>query len=126
LRPGGKAIISTLVKGTLFEFEQAWLKVDNDKHIHDYLSTDDINSLLAQQAWSDSRCTETSKVFYFDSPRALAKELKALGANLVQGKQKKGMMTKTKWQLMEAEYARYADKKGYPATYQLLYLELTK
>jgi hypothetical protein len=36
------------------------------------------------------------------------------------------MMTKSKWQQMEAEYAKHADEKGYPATYQLLYLELTK
>lgn len=126
LKPGGRAVISTLVKGTLTELQQAWSQVDNDKHIHDYLTYEQVEQLSTLQHWSDRQVNQQTKTYYFESAAALAKELKALGANLVKGRKNKGMMTKSKWAKMEQAYAQMAQSNGLPATYQLVYLELTK
>lgn len=126
LKPGGKAVISTLVDGTLAELQQAWSKVDNDKHIHDYLSFEQVQQFCSSQPWSNCHLSEKKRTYYFSSAVELAKELKALGANLVKSRKNKGMITKSKWMKMEKAYQAATGSGKLPATYQLVYLELTK
>lgn len=129
LKPNGKAVIATLLDGTLFELEQAWSKVDSDKHIHEYLSVEQLTSTVQNRSWRQIQLTQQAEVFWFSNARMLAKELKSLGANFVQNRQNKGLVTKNTWQQMESAYkdAFYnPQQQGIPATYQVMYLELTK
>jgi len=128
LKPGQKAVLSTLVSGSLVELEQAWGEIDNDQHIHEYLSELEIAEALRGLKCTESRVTNEPVSLYFDSVRDLAKELKQLGANYVKGRKSKGLMTRRKWQRLEQCYAdKFADATGrIPATYQVLFIELVK
>lgn len=129
LKPGGKAFIATLVKGSLFQLEHAWQQVDNDTHIHDYLTHKQIASMLKTIPWSKASTKQVAQTFWFKNAKSLALELKSLGANYVKGRQHKGLITKTSWQAMEQAYRdKFYDQQhqAVPATYQVLYIELTK
>lgn len=129
LKPNGRAVIATLVDGTLFELEQAWSNVNSDKHIHEYLTIEQITSMVATLPWSKVSLDKQTEQFWFSDAKMLAKELKCLGANFVQNRKNKGLMTKSTWQKMEAAYHctfHNDQKQAIPATYQVMYLELKK
>ena len=129
LKPGGQAVISTLVSGTLFELKTAWSDVDEDCHVHQYLSQAEAEQAISQQDWHRQETKAERQTFWFDNARGLAKELKHLGANYVGQRHNKGLMTKRRWLRMESAYAeRFLDKTTgqVPATYQVLYLNLIK
>jgi malonyl-CoA O-methyltransferase len=129
LKPNGKAFVATLVDGSLFELEQAWSKVDSDKHIHEYLTPEQISLSLKNLPWSQVESSTTTELLWFANARMLAKELKSLGANFVQHRKHKGLITKNVWQQMEGAYQSEfynQQHQGIPATYQVMYIELTK
>lgn len=129
LKPGGSAFISTLIKGSLCELEQAWSMVDDDEHIHQYLSIEKVIASVNKGAWQSVEIEQHTETLWFDRVKSLAKELKLLGANYVQGRKNKGLMTKSTWQKMEQAYvdACYCeDKDAIPASYQVVLLELRK
>ena len=129
LKPNGRAVIATLVDGTLFELEKAWSKVDNDKHIHEYLTALQISSMLTNMSWSQVELSQSTELFWFPNARVLAKELKCLGANFVQNRKNKGLITKSTWQQMELEYQQHFydhQQQAIPASYKVMYLELKK
>lgn len=129
LKPGGTALISTLIKGSLQELEQAWANVDDDEHIHQYLSIESLISSANKGDWQSIEIEQQTQTLWFDQVKSLAKELKLLGANYVQGRKNKGLMTKTKWQHMERAYHEMSyceERQAYPASYQVVLLRLRK
>ncbi len=129
LKPGGSAYISTLIKGSLGELEQAWAEVDNDEHVHQYLTIEQLISQVNKGRWSSIEIEQSTQTLWFDNVKALAKELKLLGANYVQGRKNKGLITKSKWQTMEQAYRlKYynEEKQAIPASYQVVLFELRK
>lgn len=127
LKPGGQAIISTLVEGTLCELKNAWSAVDNDAHIHQYLSLSQVKQKVAEKSWAKQHCDNQEISFKFSSPMVLARELKLLGANYVKNRKNKGLVTRHKWQLMEQAYREQCHTQDdIPATYQVVYIELEK
>lgn len=129
LKPGGKAVISTLIKGSLTELEQAWTKIDNDNHVHCYLAMEELVEYTNKIKWQRIVIEQEKETFWFKDVISLAKELKHLGANHVESRKNKGLMTKSKWQKMESEYQNLffeEDKNAIPASYQVVYIELIK
>jgi len=129
LKPNGKAFVATLVDGTLFELEHAWSRVDSDKHIHNYLTAEQLSYVVDTLPWSNVSLNKQTEQFWFSDAKMLAKELKCLGANFVQNRKNKGLITRSVWQQMEQAYQAefYNDQKqAIPATYKIMYLELTK
>lgn len=129
LKPNGKAFVATLVDGTLFELEYAWSRVDSDKHIHNYLTAEQLSYVVDTLPWSNVSLNKQTEKFWFSDAKMLAKELKCLGANFVQNRKNKGLITRSVWQQMEQAYQAefYNDQKqAIPATYKIMYLELTK
>lgn len=129
LKPGGTAFISTLIKGSLYELEQAWASVDDDEHIHQYLTMESLISSANKGDWQSVEIEQQTQTLWFDQVKSLAKELKLLGANYVQGRKRKGLMTKSQWQHMERAYHQMNycnEKQAYPASYQVVLLTLRK
>lgn len=129
LKPGGCAYISTLIQGSLCELEQAWQAVDNDQHIHEYLSRDELILTVNRAGFGQVSVQQHKHEFWFESVKGLAKELKMLGANYVKNRQNKGLITKSKWQTMESAYRDNfysAEKDAIPASYQVVLIELKK
>lgn len=129
LKPGGAAYISTLITGSLYELQQAWSAVDDDNHIHQYQSIEQLLSVVNKGNWQSVEIEQQTQTLWFDQVRSLAQELKLLGANYVQSRKNKGLMTKSKWQKMEQAYRDKffcLKKQAFPASYQVVLLELRK
>lgn len=121
LKPGGYVVFSTLLQGTLYELEQAWLQVDRLRHV---------NEFAQQQAWQQAVCEAGFEaeawlhepyVRRFDTVRAALLELKALGAHNVNHDRPKAMMGKQKFAAFVQAYEGFRTVGHIPATYQVLY-----
>ena len=129
LKPGGTAVVSTLLPGSLFELEQAWKPVNSDQHIHQYQNLNYIKYSLENIAPKQFKWQHQEMVLWYPSALALAKELKSLGANYVNQRENKGLVGKGHWKAMEQEYRRrfYCEKRqGVSATYEVLLITINK
>ncbi|MCE0758809.1 malonyl-ACP O-methyltransferase BioC [Marinobacter sp. G11] len=80
LKPGGTLAISTLLDGTLEELKQAWTKADpGQPHVNRFTHHADWQQLTSRQLPGSTLETATLTLPY-DSPMALNRELKHLGA----------------------------------------------
>ena len=80
LRPGGRVVLSTLLKGTLRELEQAWEKADpGQQHINRFESKEFLQQ-RARAVLPGSRVDSRTVPLPYASPMALAAELRQLGA----------------------------------------------
>jgi len=125
LKPGGQLLLTTLVQGSLAEFQQSWASVDQDAH---QLELFPAATLLAQlPAHQVDIRTELKRyqVFYPDV-WSLARGFKQIGANFVQGRQGQGLMGKRRWLAFAEQYEKFRQSRGLPLSYQVLQLVLTK
>jgi malonyl-CoA O-methyltransferase len=125
LKPGGKILLSTLVRGSMAEFQQSWARVDNDAHQLEMLSSAQLLAQLQPLDVHVSREQKQYQVFYPDV-WALARGFKQIGANFVQGRQGQGLMGKRRWLAFAAHYEQFREARGLPLSYQVLQLLITK
>ncbi|MBP8227377.1 MAG: malonyl-ACP O-methyltransferase BioC, partial [Pararheinheimera sp.] len=126
LKPGGSAVISTLLEGTLQEFKQAWSQVDSHQHINQFLPLGFYQQLERQYPHLGLQLqTETVQLEYQDV-LALARELKDLGANTVTQGRNNALTGKQRWQKVQQAYPSRCIDGQISASYQVLYLTLTK
>lgn len=126
LKPGGSAVISTLLDGTLQEFKQAWSQVDQYQHINQFLPLD-FYQQLEQQCPELGLQLQTELVqLNYPDVLALARELKDLGANTVTQGRNKALTGKKSWQTVQQAYSSRCIDGSISASYQVLYLTFTK
>ncbi len=127
LKPGGSFIFTTLMDGTLNELKTSWAQVDDDQHVNDFKSEQELISIMqsSNAKLVDHHCKDI--VLEYENVMHLAHELKGLGANSVNSKQAKGLAGKDKWKKMIQCYSNYQEPSGvYPATYRLFSGQLVK
>ncbi|MDX3774236.1 malonyl-ACP O-methyltransferase BioC [Chromatiaceae bacterium AAb-1] len=120
LKPGGTAVITTLLKGTLAELESAFAALDDKPHIHHFLAAE---QLMAAAEQPDMQWQFYIKPYtlYYPDVFGLLQELKALGANQLSGR-RQGLTGKSYWQKLAAEYEQFRCASGVPAQYQVMFL----
>lgn len=125
LRPGGTMLLSTLVQGSMAEFQQSWAAVDNDAHQLELWSASDLLAQLHPLGIEISSVQQQYQVFYPDV-WSLARGFKQIGANYVQGRQGQGLMGKQRWLAFAKNYEQFRDRRGLPLSYQVLQLIVSK
>ncbi|MCB5227562.1 methyltransferase domain-containing protein [Alishewanella sp. 16-MA] len=125
LRPGGQFVITTLIEGTLTEMAQAFAAVDEQPHIHAFLSLADLQHAISGVALACSIQTTCYQLPYADI-FALAKELKALGANHLANRAQRGLTGKGYWQRVSAAYPQSAVGIPLIASYYVVQISGTK
>lgn len=122
----GKFAITTLVQGTLQQLREAFASVDNQPHVNQFLPADAV--IAAAQSVRDIswQFEQRSYILYYADVQSLARELKALGANQVAGRQSRGLAGKGYWQRIATAYESERCELGLPATYQVLIITGTK
>ncbi|GLX80343.1 malonyl-[acyl-carrier protein] O-methyltransferase [Thalassotalea insulae] len=120
LKPGGLFIFSTLVEGTLFELKSSWAQVDQDKHVIDFKTEQQLSELFNSEHSKLIEHNSQDIILEYENVLHLARELKGLGANKVPKKSAKGLAGKDKWQKMMQSYQDFLEPTGiYPATYRV-------
>lgn len=120
LKPGGLFVFSTLVDGTLLELKSSWAQVDDDKHVIDFLTEQNLSSIVNTEKSRLLKHNNQDIVLEYENVLHLAHELKGLGANHVPDKVNKGLAGKDKWKKMTQAYEDFVEPNGiYPATYKV-------
>ena len=120
LKPGGLIIFTTLVDGTLHELKSSWRQVDDDQHVIDFKTEEELSKLFNRDDANvlEHKCQDI--VLEYQNVIHLARELKGLGANHLPQKQNRGLSGKEKWFAMTEHYQDFLEPNGiYPATYRL-------
>ncbi len=120
LKPGGLIIFTTLIDGTLHELKSSWRQVDDDQHVIDFKTENELNVLFNtdNSRVLEHKCQDI--VLEYQNVIHLAYELKGLGANHLPKKRNRGLSGKDKWFAMTKYYQDFLEPNGiYPATYCL-------
>lgn len=107
-KPEGTIAISTLGEGTLHELRDSFTQIDSYPHISPFIKSD---------GWQKETVVE-----YMPNLHAIIQKLKAVGAsNKVTGR-RKGLMTRSQIEKLDAYYRKhYASEKGLRVTWEVLY-----
>lgn len=120
LKPGGLFVFSTLVDGTLFELKSSWRQVDDDQHVIDFKTTQELEAHFNTSNIQLLHHGVDDIVLEYENVMHLAQELKGLGANHLPNKKAKGLAGKDKWKKMMMAYQDFQEPNNvYPATYKL-------
>ncbi|KII75550.1 malonyl-ACP O-methyltransferase BioC [Vibrio renipiscarius] len=119
-KPGGQALFSTLLEGSLNELKLAWRKIDTHQHVNDFVPLNQVNIALAQSHCNNHHLDLASIVVWYDSAFSLMRDLKGIGANHVAGRSH-GLTSRKMLIQLEHEYQAFRKKHQglLPATYQV-------
>lgn len=120
LTPGGRVVITTLVDGTLTELKQAFATLDNYQHVNSFLPASELRAAASAAPGISWQFEQRRYPLYYPNVQSLARELKALGAHQVAGRQSQGLTGKGYWQQLAAAYETHRTMLGLQASYQVL------
>lgn len=116
LRPEGRLAISTLLDGTLWELKQAWSVADpGQPHVNRFEQPEIWRDITGDVLTGSDFVTETIRLPY-DSPMALNRELKLLGAGFKGEGRRKSVTSPGRYKDMCSAYP-VSEIDGYAATY---------
>ena len=120
LRPGGYLAFSTFVSETLWELRSAWCAVDDGVHVHRLPPPETWRRAAADHGLHWRAQELQSFCRHYATPRALALELKALGARNGAVQAGRGLSSPRRWRRMETLYQHLGSAPGLPATFEVL------
>lgn len=104
LRPNGRLMMSTLVDGTLRELRQAWAKADPGRtHVNHFESFEFLSAMATTELPGAIAETQAIELPY-NSPMALANELKLLGAGFKNNERRKSVTAPGRLRAMCKQY----------------------
>jgi malonyl-CoA O-methyltransferase len=107
-KPEGIIAVSTLGEGTLQELRDSFTQIDSYPHISPFIKS---------EGWQRETVTE-----YMPNLHAIIQKLKAVGASNKVAGRRKGMMTRSQIEKLDAYYRKhYANEKGLRVTWEVLY-----
>ncbi len=124
LKPGGIALLSTLGPRSLHELRAAWAGIDNGVHSNRFVPAPALVA-AAGAAGLAVQCTQEVRVRHHDSLRALAQELKGLGANAVLQPALRGV-SPAAFRAAETAFARGRTALGIPVQWEVIYLQFQR
>jgi malonyl-CoA O-methyltransferase len=124
LRPGGQALFSTFGPATLHELRTAWTSVDAHVHVNGF-----VEAALLQRAAEDAgfnvALERETNTRHYASLRALARELKGIGAHNMNDARPPGLTPRAAFARAEREFGKgKVAGLGIPVTWELFYLDL--
>ncbi|MCE3268301.1 MAG: hypothetical protein K0R49_553 [Burkholderiales bacterium] len=125
LKPGGKLILTTLIKPSLNELKQAWLQVDNNEHTLSFLSNRDYVQLFMNAGFKLHQSMSWQKTVYFADLLALLHHFKSTGTCLAKSNSNVGLGGKKQIQQLIQAYQTLPNGR-LPLTYAYLLITATK
>jgi len=121
LRPGGLLMFSTFGPDTLRELRSAWSKADGLPHVSEFVDMPLLGAALMHSGFVEPVMDLERRVVHYRDVRALAHELRTIGAHNVATDRQRGLTGRQRWQRMEEQYAALRGAAGVPATYEVIY-----
>ena len=121
LKPGGYCYFAVPGPKTLCELRDAWLQIDTEPRVNDFLSLDAWQNSLQACGFKTIKLHSEKKIEYFTTVRDLMHSIKAVGANV----KKAGVIKhtgKSQLQQLYRAYEIYRNSEGnIPATWDIIY-----
>ena len=121
LAPRGLLTFSTLGPDSLRELRDAWSLVDAHPRVGQFIDMHDIGDALVRAGFAAPVLDVDRYTLLYADVRALARDLKAVGARNATAGRARGLTTPRKFAAMEAAYGRAPDSGKVPATYEVVF-----
>lgn len=118
LKPGGTVILCTLISPSLYELQNSWAQVDDERHTLTFLDEDSYMELFQKVGFTIQQKSRWSQTFYFDNLFSLFRNFKLTGTNL--NKATSGLGGKQKLKKLENIYQKLATSDGLPISFSYL------
>jgi malonyl-CoA O-methyltransferase len=121
LRPGGLLLLSSFGPETLQELRAAWAAADAGVHVNEFIDMHDLGSAMHRAGFTEPVLDVDRHVRHYAEPRALMRELKALGAHNLDSRRARGLTGRSALARMQQAYEVQRSPRGVPATWQVVY-----
>jgi len=126
LKPGGHLVLSNLANGTLCEMKEAWHQVDENQHVNEFASWQELGDTVNASDFNVIKIDQVTHKDYHPNVRSLTDSLKRIGAhNITQGRAK-GLTSPATIKRFKQAIEKYRDEQGLPASYQVFSCVLEK
>ncbi len=127
LHPGGHLHLTTMGEHTLHELKQAWLGIDDQPHVNEFVPAAQLADLTLQLGYEDVIADSEFITMTYANVIDLMRDLKNIGAHNVDHNRSRGLTTPKVLKQLERNYQPFRNEDGlYPATYELVYLRARK
>ncbi len=121
LAPRGFLTFSSLGPDTLKELRAAWAEVDSHSHVLQFIDMHDLGDALVRTGFSEPVLDVERYTLEYADVRALAQDLKAVGARNATAGRLKGLTGPRKFAAMQSAYEVYRRSGRLPATYEVVF-----
>jgi malonyl-CoA O-methyltransferase len=126
LKPKGKAVLAILCDGSMQELQQSWQKIDSQRHVNQFHSGENWQSVARQTGFTVTSHEESYQSWH-SNVRDLLGSIKAIGANVVTDTGNHAPVSRQMLHdLQECYSQQYACHGKLPLTYQVCFLQLLK
>jgi malonyl-CoA O-methyltransferase len=127
LKPGGQLSFSTLLVGTLIEWDACWEVVGDLRRVNRLLTEKELHALClpVNSQWIASQVSHLTE-YHLTSADALA-SVRDIGAgSRIRPSRKQGLMGQKKWQAFLSAYENRRTTEGLPLSYEVFYGTIQK
>ncbi len=122
MRPGAGLMFTTFGPDTLIELRQAWAKVDELPHVHDFYDMHDIGDALLHAGFAEPIVDVDRVTVTYASAESMIAELKASGATNIHPRRRTTLTGKRRFHRFLSELDTLRDTDGrIPLTYEVIY-----
>lgn len=122
LKPQGSLLFATFGAETLKELKSAWAAVDDYRHINDFYTPQQLQTLLPAAEWQNVRIESQLFLSEYASVALLLRELKGLGAQRVSAGRKSPLTTKAQLQKMVNAYPKRNNAGHIRASFEVIWV----
>lgn len=122
LAPGGMAVFTTLVAGSLGSLDQAWAAVDDRRHVNEFLPLSRLRADLAAVGADRQAHHVQRHTMWYPSVVAMMRDLKGIGATHVYADRRQGLMGRGQLAALEIALRPLQNEQGLlPLSYDVFY-----
>ena len=126
LRPGGLFLFTSLGPDTLRELRAAWRQVDGETHVHGFIDMHDLGDALGRSGFENPVLDIEHFCLTYPDVRALARDLRAIGAGNSAAGRRRGLHGRLAWERMAAAYEVFRSDGRLPASYEVIHAHAWK
>lgn len=126
LRPGGLFMFTSLGPDTLKELRSAWRAVDGATHVSAFIDMHDLGDALGRSGFEQPVLDVERFCLTYPDVRALAADLKAIGARNATTGRLRQLTGKAAWSALQAAYEPFRSDGCLPATYEVVFAHAWK
>jgi len=117
----GLLMFATFGPDTLLELRQAFAGVDGYNHLNRFADMHDIGDMLMAAGFADPVMEMEKITLTYEDVKAVMQDLRGIGAHNATARRARGLLGKTRWARIVAQYEVLRRDGKLPATFEIIY-----